>query len=62
VTIRTVVSGDDDLSTADGRAVARTIAAWDAAEAERSSERIKRQKRQRSEKGEWHGGTPPYGY
>jgi len=62
VTIRTVVSGDHDLSTADGRAVARTIAAWDAAEAERTSERIKRQKRQRSESGQWHGGAAPYGY
>lgn len=62
VAIRTVVSGDHDLSTADGRAVARTIAAWDAAEAERTSERIKRQKRQRAETGDWHGGAPPYGY
>lgn len=42
VAIRTCVSGDWDLSTADGRAVARTIAAWDGAEAERISERVKR--------------------
>jgi len=62
VVIRTVVSGDYDLSQADGRAVARTIAAWDAAEAERTGERIRRQKRQRAEMGHWHGGTPPYGF
>lgn len=62
VMFRTVVSGDQDLSTADGRAVARTIAVWDAAEAERTGERIKRAKRQRSETGLWHGGAPPYGY
>lgn len=39
--IKTVVSGSHDLTTADGRAVALTVAAWDAAEAERISERQK---------------------
>jgi site-specific DNA recombinase len=52
-----------DLNTADGRAAARTVAAWDAAEAERIAERVKRAARQRAEKGLWHGGrTPPPGY
>lgn len=37
--IKTVVSGSHDLTTADGRAVALTVAAWDAAEADRISER-----------------------
>jgi site-specific DNA recombinase len=57
--IATVVSGAVDLSTADGRAIARVLAAMDAAEAER----ISRASRQRAERGEWHGGPlPPYGY
>lgn len=52
VEIRTVVSGEHNLATADGRAVAVTIAAWDAAEAERISERIKRANIQKAMKGE----------
>lgn len=55
VKIRTVVSGDQDLSTADGRAVARTIAAWDAAEAERTRERVVRKLKQRADQGLPHG-------
>lgn len=51
VVIRTVVSGQDDLSTADGRMVARIKANVDAAEAERTSERVKRQKQQRLQAG-----------
>jgi site-specific DNA recombinase len=39
--IKTVVSGNHDLTTADGRAVAITVAAWDAAESDRISERQK---------------------
>lgn len=62
VKFHTVVSGSADLSTADGRAVARTIAAWDGAEAERTSERGKRAVKQRAEKGQFHGGTAPFGY
>lgn len=45
--IRTKVSGDDDLGTSDGRMTARIKAAVDAAEAERTGERVKRQKEQR---------------
>jgi site-specific DNA recombinase len=56
VKLRTVVSGDDDLSTADGRMVARIKASVDAAEAERTGERIKRQKAQRAAKGLPQGG------
>lgn len=62
VGIHTVASGSADLSRADGRAVARTIAAWDAAEAERISERVARAVRQRAESGLWHGGHVPHGY
>lgn len=51
LTIHTAKSGDHDLTTADGRAVALTVAAWDAAEAERTSERAQRAARQRAELG-----------
>lgn len=61
VQVRTVVSGQHDLSKADGRAVARTVAAWDAAEAERTSERVLRAKQQAKEAGKWLGGRRPYG-
>lgn len=61
--ISTVVSGAVDLGTADGRAIARVLAAMDAAEAERTGERISRASQQRAERGEWHGGpVPPWGY
>jgi site-specific DNA recombinase len=63
VRIATVASGAVDLSTADGRVIARVLAAMDAAEAERIGERISRACLQRAENGEWHGGpTPPFGY
>lgn len=58
----TVVSGQYDLATADGRAVARTLAAWDAAEAERTAERVTRAKKQTAEKGGYRGGRRPFGY
>ena len=51
VVINTVVSGNDDLSTADGRMVARIKASVDAAEAEKVGERVARAARQRAEKG-----------
>jgi DNA invertase Pin-like site-specific DNA recombinase len=61
--IFTVVSGDVELATADGRAIARVLSAMDAVEAERMGERISRAALQRAEKGEWHGGAkPPWGY
>src|SRR6266545_2103449 len=60
--IHTVVSGKDDLSTADGRMVARIKASVDAAEAERVSERVTRAAQQRAELGHWHSGHRPYGW
>lgn len=61
--IHTVVSGPVRLDTADGRAIARVLAVIDAAEAERTSERVTRAKLQRAEQGLWHGGPfTPYGY
>lgn len=63
VRIHTVVSGQYNLDTADGRAIARTLAAWDAAEAERTAERVARAAKQRAKDGHYHGGTnPPFGY
>lgn len=61
--IHTVVSGPVQLHTADGRAIARVLAVIDAAEAERTGERVTRAKLQRAEQGPWHGGPfTPYGY
>lgn len=51
VVVRTVASGDHDLSTADGRGAAITVATWDAAEAERIAERVQRAMRAKAEKG-----------
>lgn len=62
VVIKTVVSGDDDLSTADGRMVARIKANVDAAEAERTSERAARAKQQAAAQGRYRGGKRPFGY
>ncbi|MET4781849.1 recombinase family protein [Glaciihabitans sp. UYNi722] len=62
VRIRTVVSGDDDLSTADGRMVARIKGNVDAAEAERTGERVSAAARHRLANGGWIGGVPPFGY
>ncbi|MFC7489417.1 MULTISPECIES: recombinase family protein [unclassified Knoellia] len=58
----TVVSGDDDLSTADGRMVARIKGNVDTAEAERIGERLRRHKRQMAERGLYRGGMRPYGF
>lgn len=49
--LNSVVSGQADLSTADGRQIARMLAAADAAEAERTSERVTRAFVQRREQG-----------
>lgn len=62
VQFRTVVSGDDDLSTADGRMIARIKAAVDAAEADRISERVKVDTLARAKSGRAHGGQRPYGW
>ena len=58
----TVVSGQDDLSTADGRMVARIKASVDAAEVERQSERIRRAHLQRAARGTTNHGGRPFGW
>lgn len=60
--IETVVSGNDDLSTADGRMTARIKGNVDTAEAERTAERTKRSKAQMAAEGKYRGGPRPYGY
>lgn len=62
VAIKTVISADVDLGTAEGRALGITVSAWDAAEADRTSERVKAAVASRRKSGAWHGGIPPYGY
>jgi len=62
VRLHTVVSGSFDLSTADGRRMARFLAGESTAEAERTSERVKRAKAQMSADGKYRGGQRPFGY
>lgn len=62
VQLHTVVSGSFDLATADGRRMARFLAGESTAEAERTSERVKRAKAQMSEDGKYRGGQRPFGY
>lgn len=60
--VHTVVSSSAQFDTADGRMVLRVLAANDAAEADRISERVTRAKRQRLEEGAYRGGPRPFGY
>ncbi|TDQ01225.1 recombinase family protein [Labedaea rhizosphaerae] len=62
VTFDYVASPSFDLNTAAGRMIARVLAARDAAEAEEISERVRREKEQAREVGEWTGGARPFGY
>jgi site-specific DNA recombinase len=62
VQVLTVVSGNDDLSTADGRMVARIKASVDAAEAERTAERVKRKHLEKAQNGKAVGGRRPFGW
>lgn len=62
IRIQTVVSGEDDLSTADGRMVARIKASVDAAEAERTAERVARAHLAHAQAGRPVGGTRPFGW
>jgi DNA invertase Pin-like site-specific DNA recombinase len=54
-------SPEFDLTTADGQMVARVLAANDAAEVKRMSERLADELRQRAEQGRYHGGHRAYG-
>lgn len=56
------MSGNDDLSTADGRMVARIKSSVDAAEAERTAERVARKHLESAREGKPVGGTRPFGW
>jgi site-specific DNA recombinase len=61
--VRTVTGGDYDLSTSDGRAMARVVGAFARKESEDKSRRIKSQKRQRARDGKRvSGGRRAYGF
>lgn len=62
VTFKYLRSPSFDLNTADGRNVARILAANDAAEAERTAERVSRAAAQRRAQGRWNGGKRPFGW
>ena len=62
VTTQTVKSGEIDLSTPSGRAVARTLGAWARYESEHKSDRITRKKLELAQKGEFSGGPVPFGW
>ncbi|WP_051362876.1 recombinase family protein [Amycolatopsis thermoflava] len=62
VQIRTVTSGDIDLTTATGRAVAKTVATWNEHEVEHAIERMKLAKSAAASEGRWLGGGRPFGF
>lgn len=62
IVTHTVTSGDLDLSTSSGRAVARTVGAWARFESEHKAERIGRKMRELSEAGKFTGGLVPFGW
>lgn len=62
VRVVTVVSGSDDLSTADGRMTAQIKGSVDQAEAERMGERIRRAHLQRAQEGTTNHGGRPFGW
>jgi site-specific DNA recombinase len=62
VAIHTVVSGNDDLSTADGIMVAQIKGSVDEAEARRTAERLKRAFLAKAQTGAVNQGTRPFGW
>ncbi len=62
VAIHTVVSGNDDLSTADGIMVAQIKGSVDEAEARRTAERLKRAFLAKAQTGSVNQGTRPFGW
>lgn len=62
VPVATVRSGTVDLSTADGKTVARILGSVAQGEVEKRGERVARAARQRAEAGRFNGGTRRFGY
>ncbi|MGP9788025.1 recombinase family protein [Glutamicibacter sp. 287] len=63
-TVYQVTANDLNLTTATGRALARTIVAWATAEVERKAERHRSKNRQSAEAGKhyWNKGNRPFGH
>lgn len=62
VEIAVVKASDLDLSTTNGRMVARILGATAQAEAETIRDRVKRKMQDKIEKGQWKGGPRPFGW
>ena len=62
ITVRTVKSGEMDLSTATGRMVAKMLATVSEHESARIGERVADKHKSNAEKGRAHGGLAPFGY
>lgn len=62
VALTSVASGNADLTTADGRMIARILAAQDAAEAERTGERVTRAFQQRRAEGKPNPSSRAFGF
>ncbi|WP_162254922.1 recombinase family protein [Arthrobacter sp. Soil762] len=61
MTVYSVVAGSLDLSTPQGRAVARTVTAWNTYEGEQKAARQKLRSKADAEKGLWHFARPVFG-
>ncbi|KRB38811.1 recombinase family protein [Microbacterium sp. Root180] len=62
VQIHTVKAGDLNLSTSSGKMVARMLGAAARGEVDNMKDRIKRQKEQAAQSGQYRGGPRPFGY
>jgi DNA invertase Pin-like site-specific DNA recombinase len=62
VEIRTVKSGNIDLTTTNGRMVARILGATAQAEAETIRDRVRRKHQELATNGSWKGGPRPFGW
>jgi site-specific DNA recombinase len=60
--VQTVKAGDLNLSTSGGRMVARMLGAAARGEVDNMKDRIKRQKEQAAQSGQYRGGPRPFGY
>lgn len=60
--VATVMAGDLDLATSEGRLMARVGATFARHESERKAERIRSKQLELAEAGRFHGGTRPFGY
>lgn len=62
LTIFALHSSELDLSTPEGRAVARTLSAWNRAEVERLAARVRRKHASLASEGKFGGGPRPFGF